>query len=59
MPKNTQEVELPVFECLRCSHKWSPRKSEVPLRCAGCKSPYWKTASGTMGRTSMGRRKSH
>jgi len=47
---------LPVFECRRCNHKWSPRKPETPLRCGSCKSPYWKTPPDS-GRVSMGRRK--
>jgi predicted Zn-ribbon and HTH transcriptional regulator len=47
------QVELPVFECLRCGHKWSPRKAETPLRCGACKSPYWKTPP-EQGRISMG-----
>lgn len=51
---NPSEVDLPVFECKRCDHKWSPRKSEVPLRCGACKSPYWKTPPGAMGGPSMG-----
>lgn len=50
------QVELPVFECLRCRHKWSPRKPETPLRCGSCKSPYWKTEPDN-GRVSMGRKK--
>lgn len=35
-------VELPGFECLRCGHRWHPRKEEEPVCCAWCKSPYWK-----------------
>lgn len=38
------KIKLPVFECLRCGHKWSPKKPEKPLRCAYCKSPYWEKA---------------
>jgi len=45
------KVKLPKFECLRCGHKWSPKNDEVPLRCAFCKSPYWKKA---MDRASVG-----
>lgn len=38
------------FKCVRCGHKWNPRRPGVPLRCAGthCKSPYWNVpAKGT------------
>lgn len=34
------EVKLPELECLRCGHKWTPRKSVVTV-CPKCKSPYW------------------
>ena len=27
-------------KCTRCGHEWSS-KDETPLRCAGCKTPYW------------------
>jgi hypothetical protein len=27
--------------CLRCANKWWPRRPKKPLRCPGCKSPYW------------------
>lgn len=30
--------------CLRCAHKWHPKKEKLPLCCAFCKSPYWNTA---------------
>lgn len=53
----SSEVELPVFECLRCGHKWSPRKPERPLRCGACKTPYWGIPPGQESRVSMGRRK--
>lgn len=36
-----QEIELPEgLECLRCGHKWRPRKSTIRI-CPKCKSPYW------------------
>jgi len=35
------QVKLPMFECLRCGHKWYPKKPEVPRCCGKCKSPYW------------------
>jgi hypothetical protein len=38
------KVKLPFFECLRCGHRWAPKKEEKPLRCAYCKSPYWEKA---------------
>lgn len=39
------KVKLPRFECQRCGHKWTPRNEEQPLRCAFCKSPYWRKAA--------------
>ena len=27
--------------CLRCANIWWPRRPLKPLRCPGCKSPYW------------------
>lgn len=32
--------ELPEYTCLRCGHKWTPRKKQ-PKYCPKCKSPYW------------------
>jgi hypothetical protein len=31
------------FECLRCGHKWFPRKEGLPVVCPSkkCHSPYW------------------
>ena len=28
--------------CKRCEHKWRP-KTELPIVCPKCKSPYWNT----------------
>ena len=28
--------------CQRCSHLWQSRRAQRPLRCARCKSPYWR-----------------
>lgn len=39
------KVELPSFECQRCGHKWHPKKEQMPVCCAFCKSPYWNIAS--------------
>lgn len=37
-----KRVTVKQYHCCRCGHDWMPRKKdEVPLRCAGCKSPYW------------------
>jgi len=34
-------IELPSeLECLRCNHKWIPRKRDV-RRCPRCGTPYW------------------
>jgi len=35
-------VNLVYIECLRCGHKWLPRKREVRI-CPRCKSAYWDT----------------
>ena len=35
------KLKLPEFGCKRCNHKWIPRKSEKPIICPKCKSPYW------------------
>lgn len=35
------KVKLPTFECLRCGHRWHPKKEEVPICCGFCKSPRW------------------
>jgi predicted Zn-ribbon and HTH transcriptional regulator len=34
-------VKLPTLACLRCGHRWHPRKDASPLRCPKCKNPYW------------------
>lgn len=28
-------------KCLRCEHKWTPRKNSIIRICPKCKSPYW------------------
>jgi uncharacterized OB-fold protein len=33
-------IILPEVKCVKCGHKWTPRKSDVRL-CAKCKTPYW------------------
>jgi Zn finger protein HypA/HybF involved in hydrogenase expression len=33
-------IKLPELHCLRCGHRWIPRKYEVTI-CPECKSPYW------------------
>ena len=29
------------YECLRCTHKWIPRKDGIPKVCPKCHNPYW------------------
>jgi len=36
-------IKLPEMNCLRCNHKWIPRKNSTPKVCPKCKSPYWNT----------------
>lgn len=38
-------MKLPTFECLRCGHRWHPKKEEKPRCCGFCKSPYWAVPS--------------
>jgi DNA-directed RNA polymerase subunit RPC12/RpoP len=33
--------ELRQQRCQRCGKKWWPRQPRKPVRCPGCKSPYW------------------
>jgi len=37
------KIEVDGYICERCSHKWIPRikKTELPIICPKCKSPYW------------------
>lgn len=30
-------------KCERCGHEWQSIGAVPPLRCADCKSPYWRT----------------
>ena len=42
MPQNT--IEFPVYDCLRCSHKWISNKTVedgLPLQCPKCHSVLW------------------
>jgi DNA-directed RNA polymerase subunit RPC12/RpoP len=34
-------IRLEAYRCLRCGRSWYPRKPELPVRCPGCRSPYW------------------
>ncbi len=34
------QVDVKNCECLRCGHKWIPRK-QIVVGCAKCRSPYW------------------
>lgn len=36
-----QKVNIPTLECLRCGHRWHPKKEELPKCCGFCKTPYW------------------
>jgi hypothetical protein len=37
-------VKIPVFECLRCGHRWCAKKQERPVCCGFCKNPRWDVA---------------
>ena len=34
------KAEIKKLECLRCGHKWIPRKTDV-RQCPKCKTPYF------------------
>ena len=36
-----KEITLHQFTCLRCGHKWHPRKVAIPITCPSCRSAYW------------------
>ena len=42
------QLQLVKLKCLRCGHKWRPRKPVVRV-CPKCKSPYWDTPRGGKG----------
>lgn len=35
------KIKLPTLLCLRCGHRWYPKREEMPLNCGFCKSPRW------------------
>lgn len=37
-----EKLKLQFRRCLRCKHKWVPRKLEIKF-CPACKSMYWNT----------------
>lgn len=44
--RNTKAIRIAkamrlICTCKRCGHEWVSKGSEVPTRCAACKSPYW------------------
>lgn len=38
-------MTLPTYTCLRCGDHWVPR-TERPVKCPACKSPYWDKPRG-------------
>lgn len=36
-----QKPTVTQLKCLRCSHEWLPRSTDLPKNCPVCKSPYW------------------
>lgn len=39
------DLTLPIKKCLRCLHRWIPRKKDITI-CPRCKSPYWNKERG-------------
>jgi len=37
-PHCTKEIS---YTCTRCTHSWTPRRTQSPKVCPECKSPYW------------------
>jgi len=37
----SKKVTIPVWVCAVCGHEWRSKDNAKPLRCAGCKTPYW------------------
>lgn len=37
------QIVAKLWKCSRCKHEWKSRVA-IPLRCAGCKTPYWNRA---------------
>lgn len=35
------DIKKKGYKCLRCKHKWIPRKEKKPRWCPKCHSPYW------------------
>jgi hypothetical protein len=36
----SNDFNIPIAKCKRCSHEWTPRRRNVTI-CPKCKSPYW------------------
>ncbi len=34
-------MEISIWECLKCGHKWLPRIKEKPVQCPKCKRTDW------------------
>lgn len=39
MPQKT--IKVVVWVCAQCGYEWQSKDGEKPVRCSGCKSPYW------------------
>ena len=38
MTPETGQMEVKLYTCLRCGHKWANRKPRIPKICPRCKS---------------------
>lgn len=36
-----KQIHIQKKKCRRCNHEWFPRKTERPVVCPKCHSPYW------------------
>lgn len=41
MNEEEKDVFIHELKCVKCGHKWIPRKAEVPKACPRCKNFNW------------------
>lgn len=40
-PSVTESIQVPIYTCQRCGHKWTSRILTTPKRCPNCKDARW------------------